>query len=95
MELKKSQTRKALTLALSAIYREHIAAICKRPPPEAQAWGVLRTQAWLKVATDGHRIMRRERFNLTRASSVIARMNLVLTASLTELAEAHASNSSR
>lgn len=79
------QTKKALTTALIAIYRERLREACKPINPAMQSWGVIRTQAWLKLASQGARACRSKNPNLVRAVSILERLERVADADLDQL----------
>lgn len=75
-------TAKAIDNMAREITRERLRDVCKKPPAEFQAWGHTRTMAWLKLAQEGNRLVKRLRPTVEAMQSTMRAMASMGTASL-------------
>jgi len=70
-------TKKAFDNVAREIARAACREACKKPPAEFQQWGHTRTMAWLKLAQQGNRLVKRLRPTVEDLQSIVWRMSQV------------------
>jgi len=65
---------KGVDNAVREIARAAAKEVSSRPPPEFQNWGVIKSRAWLKLATLCHRQIKKDRPKLDDLTSLAWRL---------------------
>lgn len=68
---------KGVDNAVREIARATVKEMSRRPPPEFQTWGVIKSRAWLKLATLCHRQIKKDRPKLDDLTSLAWRLGQI------------------
>lgn len=68
------EVAKGIDNAVREIARAAVKEVSRRPPPEFQSWGVIKSRAWLKLATLCQRQIKKDRPKLDDLTSLACRL---------------------